>query len=166
MGVTIHCKGRLRALDDIARVEAIVQEHAKVWDLPTHPVEQSDASDLPFLPDAPFDPDGPIRGAIIQPHSDCEPVLLFLDRNGYTAFSCKTQFAPPRVHIEIIRFLDLIEPYFASFEVRDEGDSWESRDEATLLHRMEVIRNGLNMLAGLFEHGKPKAITPSGHGLN
>ena len=42
--------------------------------------------------------------------------------------SCKTQFADPEIHMELVGFLRKIEPFFEFFTVQDEGEFWDEEN--------------------------------------
>ena len=97
--------------------------------------------------------DDHVRGGVIRPPG-CETLFLTFDRLGrmvwYNNASdasaqpgrygliqehlfCKTQFGSPETHIRVCELLRLVEKYAAEWEVTDEGNFWETRDEQVLL---------------------------------
>jgi len=116
------------------------------------------------------------RGLIIQP-PECESLFLTFNRTGQllayeSSFQqadtpgryhvrelmwCKTQFGTIKTHIAICDLLRQVEPYMAEFEVRDEGEYWESGDVQRLAAALGLIDQMIGILtseAGLKKLGE------------
>ncbi len=71
--------------------------------------------------------------------------------------SVKTQFAGAELHKLVIHLLDyLSKKYFGHFELMDEGQYWETRDEKLLEKKFEELDFLINSFANALESGQPK----------
>ena len=81
-----------------------------------------------------------------------DPIGLIMIREGrlkpQSAYlSVKTQFAPPEVHISIIKLLEFLKNrYIPDLEVVDEGGYWESRDEAALRKSISFLNEQMDRM--------------------
>jgi len=124
-----------------------------------------------------------LRGIMFCPHPESEWVYLYFTEKGqlaspvtlqfvdtqielefiFSAFT-KTQFAGPEVHIAVLKLLDYLnKKYELSLQIIDEGEYWETKDEARLKCNFE--RNGLliDMVAHALKGNKATpAMTPLG----
>ena len=129
MGVTIHYAGRLRDQAAYRQLMAVAETFAAQQGWKVAPGRE-----------------GTTRGLIIQPHESSEPVWLEFDGELHVQASTKTQFAPTRIHIEIIELLRAIQPFFLELKVYDEGDYWETGDPARLQSRLDVLNAAMGVL--------------------
>jgi hypothetical protein len=157
MGMSIHYSGRAgsySAVNDIFRAAQMFCAPREwmfaCYDDPLGEMEDRDPDDPGYV-----ERDRPIRGMVIRPHKKCEPVRLeFSVKHELEAASTKTQFAPFRVHVEIVKLLREIEPLLDEFTVTDETQLWETGDEAAAQARFDALRQTLDeFAAGLEEHG-------------
>lgn len=166
MGLTIHFYGTLRSMDDLPEIGKVIQRHAAQPEDQVIDVDDDEGELGRYLNEALMDTAGPLKGWIVNLHSDLEPLFFVFDTKGRMACSCKTQFAPLDAHKRIVALLEEVEPLFATLEVKDEGGYWGTHDEAELLARQERLNQLLDMVAGAFTHGRPRAEPPDGHALN
>lgn len=153
MGVTIHFEGRLKnaqALSDLLfRVEQIAHANTLL-------TEQFDNREVQ-LPrvrnEKPEDYVGPTKGIVLYLHDQSDPVRLEFDRDLYIQEFVKTQFAGANVHIRLIRILKDLQVFFDTFDVTDEGQYWETEDEALLADHISRC----NMLISEFAAKNPAA---------
>lgn len=80
---------------------------------------------------------GPVTGIRIQPHVNCDPLLLEFDDNYYIQEYCKTQFSPLETHVKIVDFLHVIQPLFEHLIIFDEGEYWETRNIVLLQQHID-----------------------------
>ena len=67
------------------------------------------------------------------PHDSCEPLALRFTRTRRFSDFCKTQFAGPAVHTQVLQFLDGIRPHLSKLIVYDEAaDIRADRQHCTL----------------------------------
>jgi len=145
LGVTIHFEGQLfneaafRALLETTRTFA--RENG--W--PTEPLRSKSAKLLRVRDEVDWNYDGPVKGIRVFPHNDCEPIRLEFDCYLYIQEYTKTQFAGATIHLKVLDLLALIQPFFSTFSVNDEGEYWETRDLTVLVEHMnrtqEVIED-------------------------
>src|SRR5688572_7141155 len=103
MGVTIHYEGQVRDQASYEQMTAFAEMFATRQAWKTEPVRPASAAP------------GPDRhrttGLRIFPHESSEPVFLEFDGEYRVQGSTKTQFAPARVHIQVIELLRAIQPF-------------------------------------------------------
>lgn len=187
MGVTIHYRGNI---DNKAHIDKFIVEMSDIcnsmdW---KYTVLDEDWS-VPSSLEIEHQEDGVslkghagLKGVSFTPHEDCEPVRLTFDAKGQLnsvmniAFGMqqakdgppwlfsKTQFAGAEVHISIIKLLKYVhKKYVSNLEVRDEGDYWETGDEATVNNRMGIIQNAMDALEeGLRDLGNLEDLSEEG----
>jgi hypothetical protein len=136
MGITIHYEGKLSTPGGYDRVTDIAMKFAE-------------EHRFPFLlfginPDPPGQalrsPQGwpcPIQGIYIQPDPACDPLILEFDQELQMRKCCNTQLADISVHILVIDLLRKLQHLFESFQVRDDGKYWETRDIVLLQQKRE-----------------------------
>jgi hypothetical protein len=104
------------------------------------------------------------RGFLVLPGAECEPAAFaFLHRADATASreewywwcACKTQYASllsedhfVRCHQGVVALLDAAVELGIEVEVNDEGEYWETRDEARLLAHLRTMNHLMAKLAG------------------
>jgi hypothetical protein len=67
-------------------------------------------------------------------------VRLEFDRDLYIQEFTKTQFAGVECHLKVVGLLRAIRPFFRELEVEDEGEFWETNDQAILVAHMDRTR--------------------------
>ena len=144
MGVTIHFEGELRDEDAYRRVVALAQQFAQAHGWSLEPIAESRVVLKRVRDEQDWDYEGPTRGMSLQPHENCDPLRLEFDQSLYIQEYCKTQFAPPEVHIQVVELLRRIEPEFASFSVEDEGEYWSGGDRAELGMHLDACFRALD----------------------
>jgi len=174
MGITIHYHGRLddplRIDDALAMIRAWCADHE--W--PCRWLEfEVKGSHITYVDDEErrVELDTRWRGWTIQPHPECESLLLAFDDAArlmmcfdaadgermvmYSLF-VKTQFAPPQVHIEICELLHRLQSEFArrGLVVSDEGEYFETGDEDRLIEMRGIIEQGMDVLEDALESGE------------
>lgn len=175
MGITIHYKGTLKSVKDIAPLCEEVADIAKTmeWDytILDEGLEQPNTAELVHRENgAKIIGNLPLKGISLSIHKDCEGLQLFFDKQGILrdpvqmAFSqghdeapsflfVKTQFAPPDVHITIVKLLKyLFKKYFAEFEAFDEGDYWDSEDENILREKLDFLAKKIDQVAEILKN--------------
>ncbi|MBN2009698.1 hypothetical protein JW960_10180 [candidate division KSB1 bacterium] len=107
-----------------------------------------------------------LKGISISLHPGCESLPLYFNADGAlrTPMSVimindgtmkpetasnfvKTQFAPPAVHISIVKLLKYINKvYVPDLTVMDESDYWETEDRDTLIQRTGFLNKKLDQI--------------------
>ena len=178
MGVTIHFHG---ALDDPARLDAalaMLREECERRGWPYRsldfeacgPHEMYTFHQVPGpLPDwtdvitetGMTELDTRWRGLSIEPHPDCESLLMMFDEHdarlmllttvGDTnsvsyCMSVKTQFAPPEIHVAICEVLHRLQDEFGHEKliVYDESGYFQTQDMAALLKMRDDIEAAMD----------------------
>jgi len=145
MGITIHYKGRISNINlidefcdeliDIAETmnwkasERIYDEDDKIKGLSVTPHEKSESLSFFFNIE-----DGGLRNIMNVitkvPYNPEKPEWDFI----------KTQFAPPEVHVTVVKLLQYIKKkYMPDLEVVDESDYWETGDEDLLRKKLKFL---------------------------
>ncbi|HVN92372.1 MAG TPA: hypothetical protein VMT38_01685 [Terracidiphilus sp.] len=125
MGVTIHYAGQLTEPSRLPLVLDFARGFAEShhWDFR---LIGETASSRP-------------RGFVLLPHPDCEPVEFEFGPRFKFENWVKTQFAGPRIHVEVLDFLRRIHPLIGRLGVRDEAEYWTTGNEDTLRWHMNRI---------------------------
>lgn len=136
MGITIHYAGRVASEESISALYkaavAIAQEFKWRGSIP--PSESQREMGLVFLP-----------------HNDCEPLKLCFTRTRRFSDFCKTQYAGPLVHVQVLQFFDRLSHHFSKLIVYDETEEFETNRDIGLLQ--EVFSRELEYIKqGLVEH--------------
>jgi hypothetical protein len=134
MGVTIHFQGTLKDPGDATAVLAAAAEFAATHAWKTEPADSPRRTLVRKDGDSVKTVEGPVRGLILFPHADCEPVRIEIDRDGRFEDFTKTQFAGAKIHERVVSFLRRLQPLLASLDVEDEGGFWE-KDDSKLLRK-------------------------------
>ena len=174
MGITIHYHGRL---DDPLRIDdalAIIRAWCVDHEWPCRWLEFEVKGPHTALADGEervIELNTRWRGWTIQPHPECESLLLAFDDAArlmmcfdaadgervvtYSLF-VKTQFAPPQVHIEICELLHRLQSEFArqGLVVSDEGEYFETGDEDRLIELRGIVEQGMDVLEDALESGE------------
>jgi hypothetical protein len=172
MGITIHYKGKLKNLEmlshfmeELVDISRIMNWHWQVldedWSRPSTAqllVSEEGATITGHLG---------LKGISIDVHPDCESLALFFMAEGILAMPMsvvmynegsiaknnvwnfiKTQFAPPDVHISIIKLLKYLKKrYIPDLDVMDEGGYWDNEDKASLVENLRFIEEKMDRVA-------------------
>jgi hypothetical protein len=154
MGLSIHYRGKIK---DDALINELISEAADIckslsWG---HLIfeKTGNANDEAHVNDPGFISytENDLKGILIMPEA-CEPVSLVFFPSGrlccpvklqynnpavndlmVETVSTKTQYAGMDVHITVLKLLQYFkDKYFSVFELSDEGNYWETKDEAIL----------------------------------
>ena len=166
MGLCIHIKGQLHSTDLLSELGTVFARYSSLPDVKVQPVDDQEGELGRYLNNELMDTTGPLKGFIIGIHPSCEPLFFVFDTRGRMACSCKTQFAPLDAHKGIVHLLEEVQPFFAELHVQDEGAYWGTHDEVELLARHDRLAHLIDMVAGAFTHGEPRAEERKGHNLN
>ena len=98
----------------------------------------------------------PVRGIVIRPHPDCEPIYGQFDSEFFIQDFVKTQFAGANVHIKVVRLLKTIRPLLLDLAVEDEGEFWETEDR----QKLQAHIDNVNSLIAEMKKGKPRLRGP------
>lgn len=144
MGVTVHFEGALSGEKAFVRVVELAKKFASERNWETSLIDETNAKLQRVRGEEDWDYEGPTRGIALQPHPNCDPLRLEFDSELYIQEFCKTQFAPLRVHVEIVELLRSIRPEFHSLSVEDEGEYWDTEDESRLEGHLSACFDALD----------------------
>ncbi len=162
MGVTIHFEGQLfndaafGSLIDTAR--AFAKE--KGWQ--SELFESPNVTRLRVRDESDWDYCGPVKGIQLLAHDDCDPIRLEFDRDLYIQEYTKTQFAGAIIHLKVLDLLALIQPFFSTFSVNDEGEYWQTRDLKVLMEHMNRTQEAIEDILREDPSAAMKVKTPEG----
>jgi len=151
MGLSIHSSGTIKDLSLVPQLTAEVQDVCTILDWRWQVTDEEKITGISFTP------------------PECETLCLTFSNRGElvsrfkllydiepaTVISVKTQYAGIAIHIAVIKLLHyLSQRYFAFFELRDEGDYWQTNDEAVLQRQFERYNALLNTVQGMLRDFK------------
>ena len=164
MGVSIHYRGRLDDVGQLARLcEELVDIAAAMgWRSTSLDDDWGQAANARLrITSAGASIDGHLglKGVQITPEADAESLSFFFDWEGNLRcpvsmglilngtlkpeeawVSVKTQFASPEIHVWIVGLLKYLKKrYISDLQVSDEGEYWETGDIRILKEKMDLI---------------------------
>lgn len=148
MGITIHYAGRAKSEDSIADAfqDCLLFAHRFGWETPETPPELLRRDGLALLP-----------------HPDCEPLhIRFSETRRFSEF-CKTQFAGPAVHRQVLALFQMLSGHLSRLVVLDEAEGFDDDGEPvpleeTFARSLKFIEDGLAEFPG----AQMKVRLPSG----
>lgn len=167
MGLSFHYKGAMKKPQSLPKmIEELVDiSLANQWEY--NVFEESFPNDTFTINTY----NNSIYGICFSP-PQCEMVCLTFLSNGqlcsfyklgHPAFSqddleddtlsVKTQFAGPKIHMQLIKIFDYLnKKYFENFDLSDEGNYWETKNEQLLKDTFEKYTNLINGFESLLEN--------------
>jgi hypothetical protein len=179
MGITILYRGKLKSphLIDTIRKELIKISDLMEWDYTILDEDFEKPTDIKLeVRENGCEIVGhlALKGINLNVHKKCSSLSFLFDLNGILRdpvqmvreeavekvenetqpFSfVKTQFAPPEIHITLIKLLRYLKrKYFQTFEVIDEGKYWETGDEGLLKEKMEFLSQKMDAVSQALEN--------------
>ncbi len=176
MGITIHYSGRFNPSVHLSELIEEVEDIAKMQGWEYHVFERefpAANSTYRMTQSHPISKTANLHGIMLSP-PHCEPVQFTFLSNGqmcsplslqcfgdstdeaeqeflYMLFT-KTQFAGTEIHKFIVGLLRyLSNKYLLDFEVNDEGEYWETGDEALLKQNFEKVGTYIDVTQNMFE---------------
>ncbi|MDB5105057.1 MAG: hypothetical protein JWP91_2746 [Fibrobacteres bacterium] len=146
MGITLHFHGRIapKIKPREVWIYATLIGKEKGWPVTdlietngTAVLQQHDGEEISYT--------GKLFSFTMEPHEHCEPVIFQITEEGYFKNWCKTQFAPPEIHIGLVDFFQQMKIKFCELVIQDEGGFWELRDPEVLEER--IVKCFLEMQA-------------------
>jgi hypothetical protein len=162
MGVTIHFDGRL--LDEAAFKSLVNTAAAFATSLGwlSEPIELEAATRARVRDNEDWDYCVPLKGVVLYPSEDCDPVRLEFDSDLYVQEYTKTQFAELETHINVVELLRILKPFFRSLRVEDEGEYWETESVQTLTEHLNAVQSVIDVELKKDPHARAKIKTPQG----
>jgi len=171
MGITIHYKGKLNnpalvysVTDELKDISEIMNwEYSildKDWNLPLTAEFLQRGNRVEITGHL------PLKGIRINLHPKCESLSVFFDKDGNLQsvlgmvlnrnedkksdsdyLFIKTQFAPPEIHITIIKLLKYLkDKYIPDLNVIDEGSYWETEDKEVLIRKILFLNDKMDQV--------------------
>ena len=171
MGITIHYKGKLKnpvlvysLTDELKDISEIMKWDYSIMDKDWD--EPMTAELLHHENRVEITGHLPLKGIRINLHPNCESLSILFDKDGYLQsvlgmvlhnkeikksdsyyLFVKTQFAPPEIHIAIIKLLKYLKNKFIpDLEVIDEGGYWETEDKELLIEKISFLNKKMDMV--------------------
>jgi hypothetical protein len=138
MGVTIHFEGRLKDEASLDHVLTLTRRFCEERSWPYELINQSCITLKRVRDEKDWEYIGPSKGIVVQPHENSEPFRLEFDKDNFLQEYTKTQFAPIEVHIALVSLLRQLAAHFASLEVVDEGEFYDTNDQSTLEKNINI----------------------------
>ena len=160
--MTIHFEGQLFNDGAFSALIDAASAFAKENGWRTELLESPNATLLRVRDEADWDYVGPVKGIQVFPHDDCDPIRLEFDRDLYIQEYTKTQFAGATIHLRVLDLLALIQPFFSTFSVDDEGEYWETRDLTVLVEHMNRTKEVIEDILREDPSAAMKVKTPDG----
>jgi len=171
MGITIHFQGRL---EETSIINSLVEELKDIsktlnWDWQVLDEDWSKPSTAKLSKVKKGEEiigHLSLKGISMNIHPECEALSLYFDSEGTLTepmsiilynegklereniySTVKTQFAPPEVHITIIKLLKYLKMrYIPNLKVIDEGEYWESEDKEKLVKKINFLNEKMDHL--------------------
>jgi hypothetical protein len=179
MGVSIHYRGRLNDVGQLARLREEMADIAAAMGWETTRLDDdwerpADARLRFTARGAQIDGHLGLKGILMTPDVEAESLSFFFDREGNLRsvmdvvsildgtlkaedawVSVKTQFASPEVHVWIVGLLKYLKKrYISDLQVSDEGQYWETGDTRILREKMDLIGEKIERLASELSRGR------------
>jgi hypothetical protein len=116
MGITIHYSGTAKSEKDVASLYKFAIQYAakRKWRVQLGRPRR-------------------LAGIALLPDDDCEPLTLRFTKTRRFSDYCKTQFAGPEVHLDVLQFFQDAARYFSKLAIYDEAlDMCEKPDLRSL----------------------------------
>lgn len=162
MGITVHYEGVARSVDDLEAVLALVRSEAARAGWPVMEHSTTDGVLQRVIDEEECDYRGRVRGLVVHPHPECEPLSILFGDDWFIQDFCKTQFAGVATHVAVVSLLRRIAPHFAELNVVDEGTFWESDDAASLQGHFDAFDRALAEVIAQHPAARIKFRLPSG----
>lgn len=160
MGITIHYEGQLTSESAYQDLVGLVSSVAYAEGWRTEPIASDEVTLQRVRGETDWDYTGPVKGIVVYLHKDCDPVRLEFDRDLYVQEFTKTQFAGVQIHIDVLKLLKAIQPFFRNLKVEDEGEWWETEDTQILTKHFARAQEAIEVRKTPTAQMKVK--TPSG----
>jgi hypothetical protein len=162
MGVTIHYEGIARSEEDLEAVLGLVRAEAARLGWPITELSADDGILIRVIEEAECDYRGRVRGVVVQPHPESDPLHFQFGDDRFMQDYCKTQFAGVATHVAVIGLLRRLAPHFAELTIFDEGTLWENDDIGSLQEHFDRFDRALADLIAEHPNARTNVRTPSG----
>jgi hypothetical protein len=161
--VTIHFEGSLLDEEALCTLVSTAAAFATSHRWPSKPIESEQATLLRVRNDEEeSNYDGLVKGIVLYPGEDCDPVRLEFDRELYVQEFTKTQFAGVETHLKVLELLTAIQPFFRRLRVEDEGEYWETGDVRILAEHLKRAQQAIEAEVKKTPSAQAKVKTPDG----
>lgn len=162
MGVTIHYEGVALSEAALQTVLDVVRAEANRLGWPITDMSSDDGVLERVIDEEERDYHGRVRGVVIQPHPESEPLHVLFGDDRFLQDYCKTQFAGASTHVAVVNLLRHVAPHFAELRVIDEADFWDTGDVGALQYHFASFERALANLLTEHPDARTKIRLPSG----
>jgi hypothetical protein len=139
VGVTIHFEGKLKDKDSLTECLGLAKRYSDERQWHFRSIDSPEVSLSRVRDEQDWNYVGPVTGIEIQPHCDSEPLRLEFDRDLNFQDWIKTQFAPIDIHVQVCELFHLLDSFFESFKIEDEGEYFETGDLPLLTKHRDSV---------------------------
>lgn len=161
-GVTIHYEGRAESAAAVDRALSLITARARSFGWRTEDASAKNILLKRVINEKDVEYLGPVRGIVLWPAQNSEPLYVQFDSSLFMQDSVKTQFAGPEVHIKVIELLRQLKPFFEVLKVEDEVEYWETSDRQQLEKHIEKVNLLIQEMKGKNPGLKGPVTLPSG----
>jgi hypothetical protein len=112
MGVTIHFDGQLLNEEAFRGLVSAASGFASSHRWLTEPIESEQATLLRVRDnEEAWNYVGSVKGIVLCPSEDCDPVRLEFDRDLHVQEFIRTQFAGPETHLKVVELFRVLKPF-------------------------------------------------------
>lgn len=161
-GVTIHYEGKAEnpaAVDGALRM-VTSRARALGWRIEEASADSASLTRVIDEKEVPYR--GPVRGVVLRPASNCEPLYLQFDSSLFMQDFVKTQYAGADVHIKVVELLRQLKAFLIKLKVEDEGEYWETSDKKKLDGHISTVNALIIEMKGKTPGLKGPVTLPSG----
>jgi hypothetical protein len=162
MGVTIHYEGQLTSEATYQALVGLVSSIAEAKGWRTEPIASDEVTLSRVRDEKDWNYTGPVKGIVVDLHEDCDPIRLEFDRDLYLQEFTKTQFAGVQIHIDVLKLLKAIQPFFRELKVEDEGEWWDTEDTQILTEHFAWAQKAIEAELRKTPSAQMNVKTPSG----
>ena len=161
-GVTIHYEGRAKSPAAVNNALSLLTARARVLGWRAEDASGKNVSLTRVIDEKDVPYHGPVRGVVLWPGQNSEPLYVQFDSALFVQDFVKTQFAGPDVHIKVIELLRQLKPFFVDFKVEDEGEYWETNDRQQLEKHIDKVNSLIQEMKGKTPGLKGPITLPNG----
>ena len=144
MGITIHYDIIVTSNGAAKSVLQVAEAFARERGWRTEEIDIAHGAEVYMADEEEIPYEGRLSGIVMHPHPDCDPLAIVFGSHGIAQDYCRTQFAPPDIHIQNIELFKKVVKYCETLRVKDEGEYLSTGDRQHLVSRInehaELIR--------------------------
>jgi hypothetical protein len=139
VGITIYFEGKLKNKESLTACLGLAKRYSDERQWHFRSIDSPEATLKRVRDQQGWNYVGPVTGIELQPHCNAEPLRLEFDRDLYFQDWIKTQFAPTDIHVQVCELFRLLDSFFESLKVEDEGEYFETGDLSLLTKHRDSV---------------------------